>query len=147
MNNDEIEVSIDINVSVRQVWEAITDPDKIKEYFLGTTVTSNWEVGSPITFTGVWEGKPYTDKGIIKNIEEDKLFEYTYWSSFSGTPDSSENYSTISYKLEEIDKETTIMTIAQDNLKDEESREHTISNWEMVLTNIKNLLEETLYED
>jgi hypothetical protein len=41
------------------------DPERIKEYYLGAEVQTDWQVGSPITFKGEWEGKSYEDKGEI----------------------------------------------------------------------------------
>ena len=50
-------VSININASSHEVWEALTTPEIIKKYFFGTNVTSDWKVGGPIIFKGEWEGK------------------------------------------------------------------------------------------
>ena len=46
-----------------EVWDALTDPEKIRQYYLGADVTTDWKVGSPITWRGEWEGKTYSDKG------------------------------------------------------------------------------------
>ena len=37
-----------IDTSTDAVWIAITTPALIKEYLMGTKVTSGWEEGSPI---------------------------------------------------------------------------------------------------
>ena len=41
-----------------EVWEALTSPQMIQQYLFGTQVTTDWQVGSPITYRGVWQGKP-----------------------------------------------------------------------------------------
>ena len=77
-------VSTVINVPISNVWEALTKPEIIKEYFFGTQTITDWNVGSPIIFKGEWEGKTYQDKGTILRFEPNKMLQYNYWSSMSG---------------------------------------------------------------
>lgn len=134
------QASIEIKTDVRTVWDALVNPKIIKEYLFGTDTSSDWKVGSRISFKGVWDGKPYEDGGIITAIEPEETFKYTYWSSMSGTPDVEENYANISYDLEELESGVRL-TISQDNIKSEEAREHSEKNWGMVLDSMKKLLE------
>ncbi|MBO9699760.1 MAG: SRPBCC domain-containing protein [Sporocytophaga sp.] len=134
------QASIEIKTDIRTVWDALVNPKIIKEYLFGTDTSSDWKVGSRISFKGVWEGKPYEDGGIITAIEPEETFKYTYWSSMSGTPDVEENYANISYDLEELESSVRL-TISQDNIQSEEAREHSEKNWGMVLDSMKKLLE------
>lgn len=129
-----------ISAPVSRVWDALTNPEVIKQYFFGTQAISDWKVGSPLHFKGEWEGKEYLDKGIILKNEPEKLFQYTYLSSFSSLPDDPENYANISYELGEDNGKTTL-TVKQENIENEEVREHSEKNWAHVLQNLKNLLE------
>lgn len=45
---------------------------------MGTTVTTDWKVGSPIQYEGEFNGKKYKDKGEIKEIFPNHLFLSTY---------------------------------------------------------------------
>ena len=81
------------------MWEALTNPDLIKQYLFGTTVKTDWQVGSPIIYEGQWQGKSYQDKGTVMQIEPGKLLVSTYWSSMEGLPDVPENYKTVRYEL------------------------------------------------
>ena len=132
--------STTISAPASRVWEALTKPEMIKQYFFGTQAISDWKVGSPLQFRGVWEGKEYTDKGIIVKSEPNKLFQYTYLSSFSGLADLPENYANISYELDEDSGQTTL-TVKQENIENEEVREHSEKNWAFVLKNLKEFLE------
>ena len=38
-----------IDASVDNVWDAFTNPETIKKYMFGTTVSSDWKNGSEIT--------------------------------------------------------------------------------------------------
>src|SRR5688572_10819744 len=91
--------SVTIDGPTPRARQALTSPEMIKEYLFGTEVTSDWQVGSPITYRGEWEGKDYEDKGEILEVEPEKLFVSTFWSSLSGQEDSPENYQTVRYEL------------------------------------------------
>ena len=91
--------SVTINAPRSRVWEALTQPDLIKQYLFGTEVSTDWKVGSPITYKGVWEGKAYEDKGQILQVEPEKRLVSTFWSALSGLPDRPENYQTVEYAL------------------------------------------------
>lgn len=134
--------SITIHADAVRVWDALTNPELIKQYLFGTNAISDWKVGSSITYKGVWQSKSYEDKGVIKKIEPKKMLVSTYWSAFSGLPDSPENYSTVTYALDEHDGETTL-TVTQDNIETKESADHSESNWKLVLEAMKKLLEKT----
>jgi len=132
--------SATINAPVSKVWQALVNPEIIKQYLFDTDVISDWKVGSPITYKGEWEGKPFEDKGEILSIEPGKLLQSTHWSPLSGVPDSPENYHTVTYTLSDKGDRTEV-TITQDNNASEEEKAHSEKNWEMVLNGMKKLLE------
>jgi uncharacterized protein YndB with AHSA1/START domain len=132
---------IRINSSIDKVWEALTNPELIKKYFFGTDTKTDWKVGSPITFTGEWEGKKYEDKGTILEIQPKELIKYEYWSSMSGMEDKPENYVPITYEIATENDQTKVM-ITQENIPSEEIKKHSLENWKMVLFNLKELLEQ-----
>jgi uncharacterized protein YndB with AHSA1/START domain len=132
--------SITINAPKSKVWEALTKPELIKQYLFGTEVTTDWQVGSPIIYKGIWEGKHYEDKGRVLQFEPEKLLVSTFWSSLSGKPDVPENYQTVRYELS-TDGNGTRLTLTQDNNASQEDANHSEENWKMVLEGMKKLLE------
>ena len=132
--------STNIAVPASRVWDALTNPEIIKQYFFGTKAISDWKEGSTLEFRGEWEGKPYVDKGTILQIDREKIFQYTYLSSFSGLPDLPENYANITYELHE-DSGTTLLIVKQENIANEQARKHSEQNWAYVLQSLKELLE------
>ncbi|MBK5277768.1 MAG: SRPBCC domain-containing protein [Bacteroidia bacterium] len=141
MKNQSILIkSVKLNVSVSKVWEALTTPELVKQYFFGTEITTDWKKGSTISYRGVWEGKPYEDKGNILEIETEKLIRYNYWSSFSGKEDIPSNYANISYELAR-DNDFTILTVTQDGFANNEAMKHSEQNWGMVMESLKKLVE------
>jgi uncharacterized protein YndB with AHSA1/START domain len=129
-----------IQAPASKVWDAITKPELIKQYLFDTDVISDWKVGSPITYKGEWQGKPFEDKGKIVEFEPGKRLRSTHWSPLSGVPDSPENYHTVTYELSGTDGSTDV-TITQDNNANEEERMHSEQNWKTVLDGKKKLLE------
>ena len=132
--------AIAINAPTSKVWDALTKPELIKQYLFGAQVTTDWQVGSPITYKGEWEGNAYEDKGKVLQIEKGKLLVSTFWSSLSGLADIPENYKTVRYELSADDKGTRL-TITQDNNNSQEEADHSGQNWKMVPEGIKKLVE------
>ena len=141
MNNTFIsKTSTTINAPASKVWNALTKPDLIKQYLFGTQVTTDWQVGSPISYKGIWNGKAYEDKGRVLQMEVGKLLVSTFWSSLSGLPDVPANYKTVRYELN-TEGNRTGLTITQDNNESQEEASHSEQNWILVLDGIKKLLE------
>ena len=132
--------TITINKSSSKVWEALTTPSIIKQYFFGVDVVTNWKVGSPIIYKGQWQGKSFEDKGKILKFEPEKVLVSTHWSPLSDVPDSPENYHTVTYKLSGHGGNTQV-TITQDNNASEEEKADSERNWNMMLDGLKKLLE------
>ena len=125
-----------------KVWQAITDPDLIRKYFHGTTVESDWSVGSPITWSGEMGGTSYQDKGRILAFEPGTRLQHTYWSSMTGDPDEPEYYKTVTYDLSEVDGSTQV-TLTQDNNPSQEAADEMVAKgWAPILEGLKGVVEE-----
>ncbi|GGJ24493.1 SRPBCC domain-containing protein [Paenarthrobacter histidinolovorans] len=125
-----------------RVWEALTDPDLIRQYFLGTNVTTSWEVGEPITYAGEYNGKAYEDTGTILVFDPPVRLMTTHFSPASGRADIPENHHTVEYLLAGTPDGTTV-TITQGNNSSEEEVASSSSTWQLVLGNLKEFLEST----
>lgn len=134
-----LNTKIIFDAPISKVWQGLTDPALVKQYFFGTDLKADWKVGGRITFSGEWDGKTYVDGGTILEITPPKLLKYTYWSSMSGTDDKPENYNNITYELTE-DKGVTTLIITQDGVKNREAMEHSEQNWQSVFDGLKKLL-------
>jgi uncharacterized protein YndB with AHSA1/START domain len=137
--------TIIINASPKQVWHALTTPALIKKYLMDTDVSTTWQEGSPINYTGEYAGKKYHDKGIIKKINPPHLLQSTYLSSMSGKEDKPKNYNLVTYTLKKANHKT-ILTLTQDNNATEEEKEHSTQNWKAVLKKLKAVVESQVHE-
>jgi uncharacterized protein YndB with AHSA1/START domain len=122
-----------------KVWEALTKPELIKQYFFGAEIVTDWKEGSPIVYRGQWEGKPFEDKGVVLKVEPNRRLTVTHWSPLSGVPDVPENYHRVDYLLEAVGGGTRI-TITQDNNASDEEAAQSRKNWTAVLEGLKKLL-------
>jgi uncharacterized protein YndB with AHSA1/START domain len=133
-------VSTTVKAPVEMVWEALVNPGIIKQYMFGAEVVSNWEEGASILWRGDWQGKKYEDKGTILKLKPPRLLQYSHFSPLSGLPDIPENYHTVTIDLSP-DQNGTLVTLAQDNNPDEDSRQHSEQNWAMMLSSLKRVVE------
>lgn len=141
MANLVAKADIDIAASAAQVWEALTDPEMIAQYFFGAKVETDWQRGSPIVWKGEYEGKTYEDKGEVVDVEPTKRLKVTHFSPLSGLPDEPENYHTLSYEIDDRG-DTTHLSLSQDNNTDAAQVEQATKNWSTMLDGLKKTVEE-----
>lgn len=72
-----------IRGSVEEVWDAIVNPDKTVEYFYGTAVESDWEVGSSMTYR--YPDGTLASDGEIVAIDPPKRLEFTFRALWEAT--------------------------------------------------------------
>jgi uncharacterized protein YndB with AHSA1/START domain len=132
---------VTIHATRGEVWEALTDPDKVKQYLHGTEMSTDWKEGSPIVWRGEWKGRSYEDKGTVLAVQSEKLLRYTHWSPMGGSEDKPENYHTVTYELAGDDG-TTTLTLSQDNNPSQEEADTMAdNNWGPVLNGLKEMVE------
>ncbi len=141
MNGFVASASVLINAPVEKVWNSLTDPSIIRKYMFGSEVISDWNEGSSIIWKGKWQGKSYEDKGTVVRKIPLKTLELTHFSPLSGIADEPENYHRLIFNLSSTGPGTNLHLV-QDNNPDEDSRNHSQENWEVMLQSLKKLLEE-----
>jgi uncharacterized protein YndB with AHSA1/START domain len=131
---------VDIAAPAQRVWTALTDPDQIEKYMFGSRVESNWQVGSPITWAGDYESKPYEDRGEILEVDPEHRLVLTHFSPLSGQDDTPENYHTLTYELAASGAQTHL-SISQDGNGSADEATHARENWQQVLGGLKTVAE------
>ena len=138
MNRLTAQVTRTVEATPAQVWGALTTPATFKEFFFGTDVESDWQVGHPIRMTGEYKGKPYEDRGEIMDVEPGRRLSFSHWSTMSGAPDTPENYQVVCFDLVPSGTGTKVI-LTQSNLvgepkpSDIEHRRDYEKNWNHVL--------------
>jgi uncharacterized protein YndB with AHSA1/START domain len=129
-----------IDAPLAKVWDALVNPEIIRQYMFGTNAVSDWKPGSPILFKGEWQGRTYEDKGVILRFEPERLLEYSHFSPLSGLPDTPENYHRVTIELSAAEGKTSL-ALSQDNNLTQQERQHSEQNWTTMLRSLKELLE------
>jgi uncharacterized protein YndB with AHSA1/START domain len=125
----------DIEATPERVWEVLINPPQ--SLWFGAVVSSDWRVGSPITWSGEWEGKPYEDKGEVLEVDPGRLLRYAHFSPLTGKDDVPENYHTLTWSL----TGSTHLTLTQDNNASAEEAEHSSGMWAQLLASVKDAAE------
>jgi len=131
---------VSVAAPAERVWEALTQPNLVAEYMFGAQIDTDWKVGSPITWQGEYEGKPFEDRGTVVAVEPVRLLEVTHFSPLSGQEDRPENYHNVRYELSADDGQTRVR-LEQDNNASPEEAEHSRANWQMMLDGLKRVAE------
>jgi uncharacterized protein YndB with AHSA1/START domain len=134
------EVSITIGAPPWAVWEALTDPELIRQWFFGVDTETDWVEGSSIVHRGEYQGRPYEDKGTIVRVEPERLLVHTHWSPVSGLPDEPEHHQEVTWALAPRDGGTEL-TVSELNLPSEAARDVSEQGWRAALGALRNLLE------
>ena len=115
-------------------------PRRSRSTWRARRVTTDWQVGSPITWDGEYEGRPYQDKGEVLTHDEPRELSVTHYSPMMGQPDEPENYHTLVYTLE-AEGDGTHLTLTQDGNESEEQAEQFSRNWQQMLDGLKEHVE------
>jgi uncharacterized protein YndB with AHSA1/START domain len=124
-----------------RVWDALTDPARVKQYMHGTDMSTGWMVGGPITWQGEWKGRAYVDKGKVLAFELGRLLRYTHWSPMGGSEDAPENYHTVTYELADDGGRTTLTLTQDNNATQAEADTMAENNWGPILQGLKETAE------
>jgi uncharacterized protein YndB with AHSA1/START domain len=128
-----------VNAPIEKVWDALTNPEIVKQYLFGTEMITTWKVGDDIICKGSWEGQPYLDKGKVLEYVPNKKLAHSYLSSWSGMEDQPENYLWVCYEVQSKDEGTELI-ISQTNY-DEERAKHSEGNWASLIDEMKKIIE------
>ncbi|MHA7262450.1 SRPBCC domain-containing protein [Arthrobacter sp. TMN-37] len=132
--------TISIEAPTSRVWTVLTDREAIKEFMFGTEVATEWKVGGPIVWRGVWEGTAYEDRGTVLEYDPGRRLVVTHFSPLSRQEDKPENYHTLAWTLESATG-TTRLTLSQDNNASPEEAQHSQGMWDTLVTSIKTIAE------
>jgi len=137
-------VSLTINAPRAKVWDALVDPEKIKQYILASDVVSAWREGSSIVWKSEFHGKPFEIKGTILRLEPQRLLEFDQSRPvFRATQVvRPSDYHRVTIELSDEGAQTHLSLIEQGNASERELA-HAQGGWQLALGNMKALLEGT----
>jgi uncharacterized protein YndB with AHSA1/START domain len=138
---------ISINAPIEKVWNALIDPAQTKLYMFGCEALSDWKIGSPLIWKGVFDGAEVVAvTGKIVALEKQKHLAYTTFDPNGTLQDVPENYTTVTYDLTE-QNDMTLLRVTQGDFSEvgdgERRYNDTMSGggWKSILVEIKKIAE------
>lgn len=119
-----------------RVFDALSSPARLPEFFPVTSVESDGRVGGTFRI----HGPDFTDHGIITELQPPVCFAYRYWSTNHGTENTPDNQMTIRYLLQEVAGGTEVL-VTHENLLSPERRDLMSNVWDYLLAALKNYVE------
>ena len=104
-----------INASTEQVWDALTNPEKVKAWQYGSELITEWKVGNEIRFKSEWEGQIFEQWGEVLEFEPNEKLKYNLFAPRPDLEDKPENYFEMEYKLTEKENGTELLIVQEDN--------------------------------
>jgi uncharacterized protein YndB with AHSA1/START domain len=126
-----------IRTTPEQLWDAITEPERTQQYFFGTSVKSDWRVGSPVVRTA---GGRVVHEGEVLEIERPRRLVMTF--AHKTRPELRDDRpSRVAWTIEPLGA-VCKLTIVHDDFDGETATYNLVGpSWSLVLSGLKTLLE------
>ncbi|MEN2414666.1 SRPBCC family protein [Flavobacterium mesophilum] len=107
--------TIILNAPVEKVWNALTQPELVKQWQYGSDLLTDWKTGSEIRFRNEWEGQIFEQWGTVLEVVPNQKIKYSLFFPRPGLEDKPENYFIMNYVLTEENRKTKLEIIQEDN--------------------------------
>ncbi len=77
--------NINIQTSPEKLWNALIKPEYTSRYWIGITLDSDWQVGSPVTMSQPMQGKNLELPAKVTNSDPPALLSYKFDNEMFGT--------------------------------------------------------------
>jgi len=135
-NSSRIEISADLD----KVWAALTQPELVKQWQYGSDFTTDWKIGSKISFKNEWESKVFEQCGTVLAFNPNKNLKYSLFFLGPDSEDKPENYFEMEYRLTPMESKT-LLEIIQEDHRAEAQQEEVQGEENPILKRLKELLE------
>lgn len=142
-----IKEEILIEGTKKEVWDALINPKKTRQYMFNCEAVSNWEVGSRLLWNAEVNGEITTFvSGVVRNFDPENKLVFTTFDPHSSIEDIPENHIPVTYTLKGKNGQTFLSVMQGDFLKVAEGRkryESTMAGggWANVLADLKKVVE------
>jgi uncharacterized protein YndB with AHSA1/START domain len=129
-----------IRTTPQKLWDAITKPEFTRQYFYGSSVKSDWKIGSPVMHADE-EGKAMLE-GSVLEADPPRRLVTTFAARFNHSDESQKDRpSRVTWEIEPRG-EVCKLTLVHDNFDAETATYKSVGpGWNPVLSGLKTLLE------
>ena len=131
MNTEKFVYVSYIATTQQKLWDALTKPEFVKQYFFGRDMVTDWKVGSSIRMGDDWDGK------VLKS-EPISLLSFTF-HHLGHHALSSEPVSTVTYELVQKGK-LVQLTLIHEELS-QKLFDNISGGWPQIISSLKSYLE------
>jgi len=130
-----------ISSTPEKVWDALTNTEHTEQYFFGTAIKSEWQVGSRVEYS---RGE-VTDYGEILSYEHNREMTYTWEGANDET--KRDEPTVVTFKVHQMDDGVVRLTLIHKNLleadyvEDSNTFQGFNNGWPFILSNLKTYLE------
>ncbi|TPG36365.1 SRPBCC family protein [Flavobacterium pectinovorum] len=110
--------TIYLNAPIEKVWNALTQPELVKQWQYGSDLITDWKVDNEIRFRNEWEGQVFEQWGTVLEIIQNQKIKYSLFFPRPELEDKPENYFIMSYILFEENQKVKLEIIQEDNRPD-----------------------------
>jgi len=107
--------TIVLNAPAEKVWNALTQPELVKQWQYGSDLLTTWKTGSEIRFRNEWDGQVFEQWGTVLEVVLNQKIKYSLFFPRPGLEDKPENYFIMNYVLTEENQKTKLEIIQEDN--------------------------------
>ncbi len=116
-----------IPAAADRVWRTLTSDDGHSAMMFGSTVVTDWREGHDIEWRGEWEGRPFSDRGVIVDLDPPRTLVVTHYSPLSGRPPEEATHR-LTWTLRP-EGDGTVVALVQDGNPTEDAATHAATNW------------------
>jgi DNA-binding transcriptional ArsR family regulator len=126
-----------IRTTPERLWQALTSPEDRRKFQFGTSITSDWTVGSRVELGAPEQGLVLGDGEVLEVDPPRRLVQSmrALWSEDV----RNEGTSRVTYEIEQV-RDSCRLTVTHDQLR-EGANEELYGGWPMILSGLKTWLE------
>ena len=127
-----------IRSSAKHLWQALTQPEKTRQYFYGTSIRSDFKAGSKVDYYQLDEaGNEFSPVvGEIIDVVPEKLLDHTFTFTDRDDPPSR-----VTYQIEEMGEMVKLTVIHSELDAASRTYEDVGQGWPYIISGLKSMLE------
>jgi uncharacterized protein YndB with AHSA1/START domain len=139
MTKPEFVYEMFVRATAEEVWRGLTSPEFTRQYFYGTEVASDWQVGSRVVYTNANGGRRVVE-GEVVECEPPRRLTIT-WHALWSEEAAAESPSRVSFQIEPQEGVCRLRVVHDSFPDGSRVLEEVSQGWSGILSSLKSLLE------